>query len=117
MSEEDLEALKRREYEEWFKSQEKEALEYSACVQYQEKASESQNVVKTMVTETTEQQRFSQQQHIEQQSSHQTGHNSSISGLKQGMSVIYLCFIYSNKFRKLDREFLMFMSFSINLKL
>jgi len=87
VSEEDLEALKRREYEEWFKSQEKEALEYSACVQYQEKASESQNVVKTMVTETTEQQRFSQQQHIEQQSSHQTGHNSSISGLKQGFAV------------------------------
>merc|ERR1712123_217264 len=32
VSEEELEAQKRREYEEWFKSQEKEALEYSACV-------------------------------------------------------------------------------------
>merc|ERR1740128_1406128 len=62
VSEEELEAQKRREYEEWFKSQEKEALEYSACVKYSEKASESQNVVKTTVTETTEQQRFSQQQ-------------------------------------------------------
>ena len=60
VSEEELEEQKRREYEEWFKSQEKEALEYSACVKYQEKASESQNVVKTTVTETTEQQRFSQ---------------------------------------------------------
>merc|ERR1719260_670214 len=59
VSDEDLEAQKRREYEDWFKSQEKEALEYSACVQYQEKASESQNVVKTMCTETMEQQRFS----------------------------------------------------------
>ena len=33
----DLEAQKRREYEEWFRLQEKEALEYSACVKYQEK--------------------------------------------------------------------------------
>merc|ERR1740128_1301719 len=84
VSEEELEAQKRREYEEWFKSQEKEALEYSACVQYQEKASESQNVVKTTVTETTqEQQSFSQQQ----QSSQQTVHNSSLSGLNQGFAV------------------------------
>ena len=90
VSEEELEEQKRREYEEWFKSQEKEALEYSACVKYQEKASESQNVVKTTVTETTEQQRFSQQQ----QSSQQTVHNSSVSGFNQGMSVIYLCFDY-----------------------
>merc|ERR1719153_1964085 len=83
VSDEDLEAQKRREYEDWFKSQEKEALEYSACVQYQEKASESQNVVKTMCTETMEQQRFSQQQ----QSSQQTAHNSSISGQFKGIEV------------------------------
>jgi len=83
VSDEDLEAQKRREYEDWFKSQEKEALEYSACVQYQEKASESQNVVKTMRTETMEQQRFSQQQ----QSSQQTAHNSSISGQFKGIEV------------------------------
>ena len=90
---EDLEEQKRREYEEWFKSQEREALEYSACVNYQEKASEVQNVGKTTtITEITEQQTFSQQQ----QSSHQTVHNSSMSGTNQGMSVIYLCFIYSN---------------------
>ena len=37
---EDLEAQKRREYEEWFKAQEKEAMEYSACVKYQEKSDE-----------------------------------------------------------------------------
>jgi len=83
VSDEDLEAQKRREYEDWFKSQEKEALEYSACVQYQEKASESQNVVNTMRTETMEQQRFSQQQ----QSSQQTAHNSSISGQFKGIEV------------------------------
>merc|ERR1711970_1689980 len=60
---EDLEEQKRREYEEWFKSQEREALEYSACVNYQEKASEVQNVGKTTtITEITEQQTFSQQQ-------------------------------------------------------
>eukprot|EP00092_Neocalanus_flemingeri_P008744 GFUD01009417.1.p1 GENE.GFUD01009417.1~~GFUD01009417.1.p1 ORF type:complete len:451 (-),score=123.76 GFUD01009417.1:515-1867(-) len=87
VSEEELDAQKRREYEEWFKSQEKEALEYSACVQYQEKASESQNIVKTTVTETTEQQRFSQQQQIEQQRSQQTVHNSSMSGLNKGFAV------------------------------
>ena len=40
----DLEAEKRREYEEWFKAQEKEALEYSACVKYQEKIGESEDV-------------------------------------------------------------------------
>ena len=40
----DLEAEKRREYEEWFKVQEKEALEYSACVKYQEKIGESEDV-------------------------------------------------------------------------
>ena len=40
----DLEAEKRREYEEWFKVQEKEALEYSACVKYQEKIGESEEV-------------------------------------------------------------------------
>merc|ERR1712123_14406 len=73
----------RSEYEEWFKSQEKEALEYSACVKYSEKASESQNVVKTTVTETTEQQRFIQQQ----QSSQQTVHNSSMSGSNKGFAV------------------------------
>ena len=38
----DLEAEKRREYEEWFKLQEKEALEYSACVKYQEKIGETE---------------------------------------------------------------------------
>jgi len=36
-SDDDLEAQKRREYEEWFRLQEKEAMEYSACVKYQEK--------------------------------------------------------------------------------
>merc|ERR1719225_2146062 len=78
---EDLEEQKRREYEEWFKSQEREALEYSACVNYQEKASEVQNVGKTTtITEITEQQTYSQQQ----QSSHQTVHNSSMSGTNQG---------------------------------
>merc|ERR1719430_1752917 len=78
---EDLEEQKRREYEEWFKSQEREALEYSACVNYQEKASEVQNVGKTTtITEITEQQTFSQQQ----QSSHQTVHNSSMSGTTRG---------------------------------
>merc|ERR1719317_1747441 len=82
--EEDLEEQKRREYEEWFKSQEREALEYSACVNYQEKASEVQNVGKTTtITEITEQQTFSQQQ----QSSHQTVHNSSKSGTNQGFAV------------------------------
>ena len=40
----DLEAEKRREYEEWFKLQEKEALEYSACVKYQEKIGESEDL-------------------------------------------------------------------------
>jgi len=81
---EDLEEQKRREYEEWFKSQEREALEYSACVNYQEKASEVQNVGKTTtITEITEQQTFSQQQ----QSSHQTVHNSSMSGTNQGFAV------------------------------
>ena len=40
----DLEAEKRREYEEWFKVQEKEALEYSACVKYQEKTGECEDV-------------------------------------------------------------------------
>merc|ERR1712013_758817 len=81
---EDLEEQKRREYEEWFKSQEREALEYSACVNYQEKASEVQNVGKTTtITEITEQQSFSQQQ----QSSHQTVHNSSKSGTNQGFAV------------------------------
>merc|ERR1719206_1460532 len=80
---EDLEEQKRREYEEWFKSQEREALEYSACVNYQEKASEVQNVGKTTtITEITEQQSFSQQQ----QSSHQTVHNSSKSGTNQGFA-------------------------------
>ena len=39
----DLEAEKRREYEEWFKLQEKEALEYSACVKYQEKIGETES--------------------------------------------------------------------------
>ena len=38
----DLEAEKRREYEEWFRMQEKEALEYSACVKYQEKIGETE---------------------------------------------------------------------------
>ena len=89
MSEAELEDQKRREYEEWFKTQEKEALEYSACVQYQEKASETQNVI-TTVTESTEQQSFSQQQ----QSAKTTIHNSSMPGFNQGMSV--LSFPYSN---------------------
>ena len=43
----DLEAEKRREYEEWFKLQEKEALEYSACVKYQEKIGESEDVAES----------------------------------------------------------------------
>jgi len=82
---EDLEDQKRREYEEWFKSQEREALEYSACVNYQEKASEVQNVTKTTTTvkEITQQQSISQQQ----QSSQQTVHNSSMSGTTQGFAV------------------------------
>ena len=52
----DLEAEKRREYEEWFKAQEKEALEYSACVKYQEKSGESEEVTESQqqsVTTTT----------------------------------------------------------------
>ena len=92
VSEEGLEEQKRREYEEWFKSQEKEALEYACVTSYQEKASETQNIAKKTqtVTETTECQSFSQQQ----QSSQQTVHNSSLSGTNQGMSVIHLCFDY-----------------------
>jgi len=81
VSEAELEDQKRREYEEWFKTQEKEALEYSACVQYQEKASETQNVI-TTVTESTEQQSFSQQQ----QSAKTTIHNSSMPGFNQGFA-------------------------------
>ena len=53
----DLEAEKRREYEEWFKVQEKEALEYSACVKYQEKSGESEEVTESQqqsVTTTSE---------------------------------------------------------------
>jgi hypothetical protein len=48
----DLEAEKRREYEEWFRAQEKEALEYSACVKYQEKSGEPEGVT---VTESQQQ--------------------------------------------------------------
>merc|ERR1719192_2613302 len=81
VSEAELEDQKRREYEEWFKTQEKEALEYSACVKYQEKASETQNVI-TTVTESTEQQSFSQQQ----QSAKTTIHNSSMPGFNQGFA-------------------------------
>jgi len=86
VSEEGLEEQKRREYEEWFKSQEKEALEYACVTSYQEKASETQNIAKKTqktVTETTECQSFSQQQ----QNSQQTVHNSSVSGTTQGFAV------------------------------
>merc|ERR1719315_696656 len=75
VSEEGLEEQKRREYEEWFKSQEKEALEYACVTSYQEKASETQTIAKKTVTETTECQSFSQQQ----QNSQQTVHSSSVS--------------------------------------
>ena len=44
-SDDDLEAQKRREYEEWFRLQEKEAMEYSACVKYQEKEKASESLV------------------------------------------------------------------------
>ena len=50
----DLEAQKRQEYEEWFKLQEKEAMEYSACVKYHEKIGESEDV-----TDHQQQQEFS----------------------------------------------------------
>ena len=53
VSDVDLEAQKRREYEEWFKLQEKEAMEYSACVKYHEKIGESEDVT---VTEVQQQQ-------------------------------------------------------------
>ena len=49
----DLEAEKRREYEEWFKVQEKEALEYSACVKYQEKTGESEDVAESQQQSVT----------------------------------------------------------------
>merc|ERR1719347_2170591 len=82
---EDLEDQKRREYEEWFKSQEREALEYSACVNYESRPEPAQNVTKTTTTvkEITQQQSISQQQ----QSSQQTVHNSSLSGTTQGFAV------------------------------
>merc|ERR1719394_2087547 len=48
----DLEAQKRKEYEEWFKLQEKEAMEYSACVKYHEKAGEREEKVETLVDVT-----------------------------------------------------------------
>merc|ERR1719367_791685 len=48
----DLEAQKRREYEEWFKCQEKEAMEYSACVKYHEKAGERDEKVETLIDVT-----------------------------------------------------------------
>merc|ERR1719350_224365 len=86
VSEEGLEEQKRREYEEWFKSQEKDALEYACVTSYQEKASETQNIAKKTqktVTETTDCQSFSQQQQISQQ----TVHNSSVSGTTQGFAV------------------------------
>ena len=49
----DLEAEKRREYEEWFRMQEKEALEYSACVKYQEKTGESEDVAESQQQSVT----------------------------------------------------------------
>ena len=49
----DLEAEKRREYEEWFKVQEKEALEYSACVKYQEKTGEAEEVTESQQQSVT----------------------------------------------------------------
>ena len=57
VSDVDLEAQKRREYEEWFKLQEKEAMEYSACVKYHEKTGESEEV-----TQCAQQQQQQQQQ-------------------------------------------------------
>ena len=48
-SDDDLEAQKRREYEEWFRLQEKEAMEYSACVKYQEK----EKACETLTTQQT----------------------------------------------------------------
>jgi hypothetical protein len=53
----DLEPEKRHEYEAWFKNQEREAMEYSASIKYQEKGSESK---KTTTTVTSTEQNFQQ---------------------------------------------------------
>ena len=85
-SDDDLEAQKRREYEEWFRLQEKEAMEYSACVKYQEKE-------KACETQTTQQTRTEMQTiestHTETAQNSQlirfdNGHNTD-----SGMSVIH----------------------------
>ena len=85
-----MEPQKRREYEAWFKNQEKEAMEYSASVKYQEKGSE----MKEMTTTTT-QNHFQQQQHQQQQLVHtnhiqgmKLNHKQSLANGKQPMSVL-----------------------------
>ena len=61
----DLEAQKRREYEDWFRTQEKEALEYSASVRYQEKAGEEEENEKTIVSSSSAHQQSSSQRLVQ----------------------------------------------------
>ena len=62
-SSEDLEWQKRKEYEDWFKNQEKEALEYSAVCEYQEKAGESREITTQTTTTSTRESHLTRQQH------------------------------------------------------
>jgi len=61
----DLEAQKRREYEDWFRTQEKEALEYSASVRYQEKAGEEEENERTIVSSSSAHQQSSSQRLVQ----------------------------------------------------
>jgi hypothetical protein len=62
-SSEDLEWQKRKEYEDWFKNQEKEALEYSAVCEYQEKAGESREITTKTTTTSSRESHLTRQQH------------------------------------------------------